>query len=62
MKNTHRERSREHVSRDEVLIAGSRQDELLPNPGREQVTDEGVTANAKRQRIWRLFAVMALGI
>jgi hypothetical protein len=57
MKNTSRERSGEHVSRD-----GSRQNELLRKPEREQVINEGVDGNAKRQRIWRLFAVLALGI
>jgi hypothetical protein len=46
------------TGRQKCGLADSRQNELL----REQVTNEGITANAKRQRIWRLFAVLGLGI
>ena len=56
MKNTRTERSRENMERDEVqkLLAGSRGD-----PEREQVTNEDVDVNTKRQRVWWLFAVLS---
>ena len=60
MKNTGKQRNREHVSPEEVqkLLAGSRQEGLLRNPEREKVTNGGVFANTPRQRIYNLFAVL----
>ena len=63
MKNTGKERSREHVNPEEAqkLLAGDRREGLLCNPEREKVVNEGVDADTKRQRIWNLFAVLSWG-